>query len=402
MTTGCFDPRGSLLACGLVATVALVGCGDDDRSPTGGTLVTTATTSGSGAGGGTGGMTGAGGSGGTIPDTPCEDPAQPAVELFADGTDQQLTRLVPVGNRWLATSQNGYVRFDRDGGNADAMPTTIGGTNFNVITPEPGGVVGYASAGFNYVGYQRLGENDLVTGPRSLSMASPLGVATAAADGDAVTVWADNGAFRGRTVNAAGLLGNDDFLVLAGAFATSVTMHAISGDGEMFLFWNGADTQGLFQSQMLRVGATGPGGNVPNVFYQTPSQHDLVQVVETDDGFMALIFDDDTQPRFLRLDESGNLLGTSAGLAGVDLVYGLASQGNQIAVVAGRESGEPELRVFDLSLAPIGPWVCLDTGHDPAIPMAVAADGSGYAALFQTTGGATKLSRVDAVGTGAP
>lgn len=336
-----------------------------------------------------------------IPDTPCEAPAQPATEVYPAGTDQQLTELVPVGNRWLAASQGGYVRFDRDGSNADPMPTTIGGMSFNVLTTEPG-AVGYASAGTMYVGYQRLGENDIVTGPRSLSMATPLGIATAAAGMDAVTVWADNGAFWGRTVDGAGLLANDSFLVLAGAFATSVTMHAISGPGEMFLFWNGSDTQGLFQSQLLRVGPMGPGANAPNVFYQTPIQHDLVQVVETDGGFMALVFDNDGQPRFLRLDPNGNRLTESAGLAGVSLVYGVASQGSQVAVVAGRDTGEPELRVFDLSLNPVGPWVCLDTAHDPAVPMALAPDGTGYAAIFQTPAGATKLSRVDAAGTGAP
>lgn len=404
MRTRRFDPLWSPVAVAVLAMAAVAGCGDDDRSPSGGTLTTVGPgpgSSGSGASGGTGGMTGVGGSGGEISDTPCEAPAQAAVELYGAGTDQRLTTLVPVGNRWLAAGQNGYVRFDRDGSNADANPTTLGGTGFNVLTEEPG-AIGYASAGSNYVGYQRLGENDLITGPRSLSMDSPNGVATAAADMDAVTVWADNGAFWGRTVDAAGTLATEEFLVLAGAYTTNVRMHGLSGAGEMYLFWNGPNPQGLFQSQLLRVGPTGPGTNTPNAFYGTPYQHDLVQVVAIDDGFMALVFDDAGIPRFLRLDDNGNLTHESPGLAGVQLVYGMASQGNQVAIVAGRETGEPELRVFDLALSPVGPWVCLGTDHDSSVPAAIAADGTGYAAIFQTGDGATMLGRVDAMGTGAP
>lgn len=405
MRTRRFDPLWSPVAVAVLAMAAIAGCGDDGRTPSGGTLVTSVGvgpgSSGSGANGGAGGTTGVGGSGGEIPDTPCEAPALAAVELYGSGADQRLTTLVPIGNRWLAAGQNGYVRFDRDGANPDANPSTIGGNGFNVLTEEPG-AIGYASAGSNYVGYQRLGENDLITGPRSLSMDTPNGVATAAADMDSVTVWADNGAFWGRTVNAAGMLADDEFLVLAGAYTTTVRMHGLSGAGEMYLFWSGPNAQGLFQSQLLRVGATGPGTNTANAFYGTPFQHDLVQVVAVDDGFMALVFDNEAVPRFLRLDPNGNLTQESPGLAGVQLVYGMASQGDRIAIIAGRASGEPELRVFDLSLSPVGPWVCLGSEHDPSVPAAIAADGSGYAAIFQTPDGATMLGRVDAVGTGAP
>lgn len=396
------DPRGSLLACGLVATLVTVGCGDDDRTPSGGTLTTISVGAGTTTGaGGTGGMAGMGGAGASIPNTPCEAPAEALEEVYPDGTERGLTRLVPIGNRWIASGSSGYVRFDRDGTNADTTPTTIGGTGFNVLAGEPS-AVGYASAGSNYVGYQRLGENDVVTGPRSLSMDTPNGIALGAAGDDSVTVWAFNGALRGRTVEASGNLANDDFLVRAGAYATSIAMHGVSGSSNLHLFWSGSADQGIFQSQMLRVGPTGPDANDPNVFYTTPVQHDLIRVVPIDDGYMVLVLDAMADARFLRLDENGNLMDQSPVLEGVTLAYDLATQGDRVAVVAGRESGEPELRVFDLDFAPAGPWICLGDDHDASVAPAIAADGNGYAAIFQTEGGATMLGRVDAVGTGAP
>ena len=169
----------------------------------------------------------------------------------------------------------------------------------------------------------------------------------------------------------------------------------------MSLFWYGAPNQGSFQSQLLKVDANGAIGT-PNVFYSTSLQHELVQVVAVDGGYMALIVEVNASPRFLRLDEFGNVTQSSLGLAGISTAYGLAAQGDRIAVLAARDTGEPELRVFDLTLEPQSPWVCLDTTHDPSAPATISADGTGYAAIFQRTDGATKLSRVDASGTGAP
>jgi hypothetical protein len=67
-----------------------------------------------------------------------------------------------------------------------------------------------------------------------------------------------------------------------------------------------------------------------------------------------------------------------------------------------RETGEPQLRVFDLALEPLGPSVCLAAAHAESVPIAIAPDGDGYAVIFETEGGAVMLIRVDSVGTGAP
>lgn len=378
------------------------GCGDDDPNVGGsGPGVTTGVTTGTTTSTGTGG-TGAGGAnqGGMIPDTPCEDPAVASAEVYPAGTNLRLTQLKAAGNRWVAAGVDGYVRFDLDGSNADTMPTALSSSR-HVLGEEPNGAVGYASSGASYVGYQRLGENGPISGPRSLSMDAAAGLTVGAAGADAITVWADNTALYGRTVDATGFLAGDAFLITAGAYATTVRLLAVSGASEMALFWYGAPNQGGAQSQFLRLDADGVIGE-KNVFYTTPSQHDLVQVTAVTGGYMALIFDADATPRLLRLDENANMVASSGGLAGVSLVHGVAAQGDRIAVTARRQTGEPELRVFDLDLEPQAPWVCLDTGHDAAVPVAVTADGTGYAAIYQTADGATMLSRVDALGTGAP
>ena len=158
---------------------------------------------------------------------------------------------------------------------------------------------------------------------------------------------------------------------------------------------------GIFQTWFLPLA---PGGAVadPLLLHETtPVQHDLHRVVATDKGFSVLISDDDLTPRLLSVDPMGVEI-ESLELPGIAAVYDLATNGNELAVLAGRSTGEPQVRVFDAALDPVGPWVCVSGPENLAVPPAVAADGSGWAVLFQSENGASSMIRVDATGAGAP
>ncbi|MEM6790582.1 MAG: hypothetical protein AAF715_23885 [Myxococcota bacterium] len=388
---------GVLLIWGVVA-----GCGGDDDgsgpSPTtlsvGGGLPAGATTTGPGPGGGGGADVAAGGGA-----SACVDASTPSVEVYPAGSDRALTRLVRIGSRWLAAGFDGYVRFDDDGANADPEPTSFGQGGFHVLAAEPAlGAVGYGAAGDTAVAYQRLGEVEAITGPRGLASEVAQAVAVAAADDVSVVVWARNGALWGRTVDGAGAPGDGVFLVQAGAYATSVRLFGVSGGSATAVFgWTGASTPGVFQSQLLRLDPADPaGGEPPNPFFVSADQHELLGIAATDDGYAALVQGGPGGAQLLSLDGFGNAIVSSGALPGALPAYGLASLGDRIAVVARGDDGSPRVRVFDLDLVPVGPWVCLDVDHDPTVAPTVAPDpAEGFAVLYQRPDGSTHLIRVD-------
>jgi hypothetical protein len=139
----------------------------------------------------------------------------------------------------------------------------------------------------------------------------------------------------------------------------------------------------------------------PAPIFTSIDPHRVSDVVGTDDGWVLLI-DGATRPVILALDENGVPSGDPMAIEGADAAYGLASLGNEVAVLVGRESGEAEVRAFDTALEPLAPWVCLGQDHDPLHPAAIARYDAGYAVVVTTAAGQVMLYRVDHLGTGSP
>lgn len=395
--------RLGLFRLGLFVATALsllAACSDDDSASTTGPA---GPTSGPGAGpggaGGAGAGTGTGGAGGGIPDTECSAPALAAVQVYA--TSMELTDLVAVGSRFMASGPRGYVRFDQDGGNADATPTLLADGQ-NVLNDEGAGVVGVAGGGDGYVAYQRFDENGHVTGPRTMAFDDVNGIAAAMTDaGDSVVVWGWGGQLSANHLSADDFPGTS-FTVQGGAYTAAFQLRAADGPEAIGVAWYGSSV-GEKQTRFLQVSASGVVGE-PMVVYDTLTQHSLNAMAATDDGYMVLVTGEqpDLTPWLIALDGTGDVTAGPTRLDGASLGHDLVSRGDTIAVIAGRATGEPQLRVFDLQLEPLGPWVCLDTDHNAGVPAAIALDGAGYAALYEASTGAVMLSRVGADGTGAP
>lgn len=387
-----------MLALGLVLLTGL-GCSEEADPPP--IQPSTGPGAGGPGGGATGGAGGAGGGTGTggFVEASCEDTAATPIEVYSTGSALGLRQLVEIGGRWLASSPDGWVTFDLDGLNADPGPTALA-DKFNVIADE-GEVAGIAAGNDNWVGYQRLGPTGPVTGIRSLANLDSDGVTTAAtAAGDAVTVWGYNGKLTMRLVDASGGVPNDAVDVALGAYSGALRLRSAGRDDRVGLVWFGSDVVGIFQTWFLPLSPAGPLADRVLLHETTPVQHDLHRVVATDKGFMVLLSDDDLTPRLHSLDEMGVEI-ESLTLAGVTAVYDLATNGNELAVLAGRSTGEPQMRVFDAALDPVGPWICVSGPQNLAVPPTIAANGSGWAVLAQGEAGATSLIRVDATGAGA-
>ncbi|MBW2528201.1 MAG: hypothetical protein JRI23_28755 [Deltaproteobacteria bacterium] len=389
----------------LAATLlfALPACSDDD-TPSGpgpvtgtgtGTATNTGTTTatGAGGGGGAGGATGGSGTGGGVVDPPCQAPAQAATEVYPAGSFLQLRHLAGVGSRWLAAGDIGYVRFDADGTNADATPTVLGSFT-HAVASEAGSLAGVAAGQNNWVGYQRQNATGPETGPRTLANDTPLGVTVAPVGTGSLVVWGWNGLLQGRVVDASGIAGSE-FDVAPGAFSNVLFLRSAARGNVAGVAWYGAPPNSPYRSSFVAVDDSGPTGSVVTI-WETPATHELHQIAATDDGFVVLVTGEapERRPRLIELDASGNPVGTPTLLDGATRGHSLASQGSSFAVVAVHQTGEPQIRTFDLDLQPLTNWTCLAAAHNAAVPAAVAPDGSGYAVIFETDAGATMLSRL--------
>ena len=103
-----------------------------------------------------------------------------------------------------------------------------------------------------------------------------------------------------------------------------------------------------------------------------------------------------------RPDASGTVKHGPLEMVDAQFGYGVASHGATIAVVVGRETGEPQMRAFNLELEPQADWVCLGADHDQVFTPAIAAHETGYAVLHTDGDGHVWLHKTDALGSGRP
>jgi len=175
--------------------------------------------------------------------------------------------------------------------------------------------------------------------------------------------------------------------------------------------FSGNDTGVSNQTAFARGTATARSGDPTNLFKGDVGRR-VVGFARTPSGYALLMgVDDGTTPyaMLVLLDHGGRR--ASAGLKLLGTVDGtsLSVSGTEIGVLARRKEGQGanalfavEFRPFDASGAPLGPWVCFEPpGADVDFGGAIAAEGTGYAAVFRTRDGNTSLARFDRLGTGS-
>jgi hypothetical protein len=373
-------------------------CSDDDVTST---STPTGTGGGQGGSGGSGGS-GAGGDGGQIiPDTECVDPGAAGLDVYDDGAAPAVGQLARVGARFHASGPDGRVAFDDDGDNADASPLPLG-ASFNVIVAE-GATVGMAASG-SLVQFQRFDEDGAgASALAGVASEAAVALALAATPDRTFVTWAFNTKLRGRALDENGIFVGDAFDLTSAAYSTFASIRAVARAGRYGVVWTGDADLGAQTSFFVEASATAPAGDRIDL-YRSVGAHTVADVVATDDGYVVLLTGEppENRPLVLVLDEDGTPRGEPRVLEGASYAIGVASRGDEVAVLAGRASGEPQMRAFDLELAPLAPWVCLGDDLDLASPGAIAVDGAGYATLHRTAAGGAVLHRLDHLGTGAP
>lgn len=344
-------------------------------------------------------MPGAGGSGATIENTECVAPAAPSVEIYPASDFMLLDELAAVGNRFTAGGESGVVYFDADGSNADTTPAVAFTHNAVIAETSTVGVAWVDAGRTNLQRFDELGAP--VSVQAGVEAVDPKAMTLATADDFTTIVWAFNTGLFARTLTSQSAWQGDVFSVATAAFGTFIRLEAATdSDRKTAVVWTGSPGGARITSVVTVSAARQPGE--PIVLSQD-AEH-VAGVAATEDGFVVLV----TMPPptndavILKLDGEGNPIGDAVMLEGAQYAYDLASQGDSFAVVVGRETGEPQLRVFDLAVEPLGPWVCLGADHQAVTEPAVTRDGDGYATIHTTAQGAVMLTRLDGIGTGAP
>jgi hypothetical protein len=396
-----------------IAAGALPACGDDASPPPFQPPAMMTTTTGSGGQGGDGGgSAGAGGEGGAgaagggtpgvIADTPCARPGTGGVQLFAAGTAPVLDQIERVGSRLMASGPDGRVLFDANGTGLDATPMELA-PEWNRVATE--GNLGGMVASDGSIEYLRFDEDGApLIGPLEVAKVAPTGLALTWGAGVALVVFGHNSRVRARAVEEDGGLATPvSFVVAKDAFASSLSLRAAARDVYAGIAFTGDGAAGANTTLFARADAFGLVAE-PAAILTTAATHHVSAVVGTDDGYVVLFNGEGAadRPLLLALDESGVPTSEAYELEGAEAAYGLASLGGEVAVLVARASGEAEMRAFDTSLAPLGPWVCFGADHDRARPAAIARFESSYAVLVTTALGAVILYRVDHLGTSAP
>lgn len=407
-------PVGGLVTTALSAAFLMVACGGDDgpgpvpQGPAG---------PGSGAGGpgsggdATGGSSagGSGAGGNVIPNTDCVALAGPSTTVFdaADGVPPPIS-LVAAGSRWAASGGTGYYTFDGDGSAATA-PTTLA-NNFNEVIADGDGF-GVIASSQNLI-YRRFDANGDGAPLVSVGTGMRTDVTGVRTGSDTLLVWADNTKLRARLLNDQGFFPEPAFDLATAAWKTFVFMTSASSGTESLLVWTSDAILGANEMYSMVVAPDGSPGERKTI-YASAMTHSVQRVVALDDGYAVLLTDEAPEylPALLKLDAAGDVVGSKVNLAGAQFGHDIAAVGNTVAVVASRATGEPELRVFDLSggsITPVEDWVCLEMLPDPMMPempgesMAVGSNGSGFAALYKAFDGSIVLARTDVTGVGTP
>jgi hypothetical protein len=416
-------------------------CGGDDEGSTSGTAaggqqVASSSASGTGTGGGgTGGSTasagggeatgggsastgtgggngeGASSAGGGVPDceteplgaTPVEDVAwEDCVPVGgtpvpvggeADGTLDYYAQLLTVGERRAAGGPDtsaGPLLFDSDGANP-VLGTAVEGTTI-ASRDDQLGVLGPGPS------LLRFDEAGAPIGDATV-VAEASGEQTIGADASGwLVAWEAEGQLLAQPIDDGGSLDGDAHVVVPELDDDRVTLAASNGGATTALAFSAGDAIGVATWSAGEL-----AGSLPLIVC-SPQPLAVVAVAPRGDGWIVLarLGDaDEAVGLLLALDASGQLAADPRRLEGLANASGLAVNGDTVMVTGNDPDDRGVARAFDAeSLEPAGPPVCL-TAERTFFPVAVDADGEGFAFLYgDDETFQLLLSRTDASGRG--
>jgi hypothetical protein len=348
-----------------------------------------------------------------VVDSGCVPRGGVALELYPDDDGAPVFgRLEAVGGRWVtgdAVGLEGFATFEPDGSHPSSPTITIGSSGNRFASQgESLGVAALLDGG---AVYQRFDELGMPLGQRiDLGWADPATVpAIAGAEERALVVWAAGGVLRGQNIDGDGFAAGEPFAFGAGTFTGYVSLAVSSRPGGFAVAWSGRDASGTERIWFATV-TDGGLDYEPMPLGASAGRVDVVRLVATPDGFALLVTGPlpRVAPYVFLLDAAGAQAGPAFLLEGAFYAWDLAVLGDELGILAHRETGEPELRPFAADMSPLGPWVCLDEAGDIGDRGAIAAESAGYAVIYRRpdpddeSGGKQVFVRVDDRGTGAP
>lgn len=352
------------------------------------------------------------------PDVPCVTTAGLKTELFPKTATTfggpAVTRLQALGARRFAAGQStqGFITFDAVGTTPKFFGVTLGTTE--TVFSSEGTTIGAFALSTGKIDYQRYDDQGVASGavvPVATGIAAgPSRSWVASGGGGSLVVWPSGTTLFAAGVNAAGAAVGPVFTLATNVDSPKIAI-TYTGDKYAIAYASAAGISSVARF----VYATGAGVVGAPVPIGTADALEPIAITPTSAGFLLVVdAGGDDHVYTVPLDATGKRSGLARRLLGGDLPFGLASHGNDVALVVltndikvGNDEGPraPQFRPLDVTGKPTGPWVCLD-GRIPSTlyqDMSILAEASGgYSVVYKTPADTTMLVRVDKLGTSAP
>jgi hypothetical protein len=358
-----------------------------------------------------------------VADTACSPRGGPLAVVLpgVDASPRPAFRsLQRAGDRRIADDFDGtsFVVFSADGSGGTRVATAPLAGAASTILGSQIVVGGRSGQNFDRAIVQTYDASGAASGsPVVLANEYPSSVGILAAGADdktALVAWTTPAGVRARGFAGTAAAGDSAYTLAVTSKLHDPTSLVVSSvqSGLFAVVFSGNDGGSLHQTAFGRGSATERIGDPSNLFTGEVART-VVGLARTPSGFALLVTVNDGANPYAMLvltDAGGRRKSAGLKLLGTTAASGLAVTGSEIAVLALRREGTAfesktamELRAFDLSGAPIAPWVCLEPPGSARIAGGgIVAESNGYAALFQASDGSTSLARFDHVGTGAP
>jgi hypothetical protein len=353
------------------------------------------------------------------PDVPCVATTGPKTELFAKGDSglggPAVTRVQMLGSRRFAAgaSTQGFITFDALGTTPKLFSLALGATE--TAFSSEGSTIGALAVSQGKIEYQRYDDQGAALGAL-VSLATGIAVGpprvwVASGGGGSLAVWPSGSVLFAAGVTAAGAAAGPPFALASSAPSPKVAM-TYAGD-KYAIVYAYATTGAASAARFVFASPTGVLGTPVDL--ATAAGIEPVAITQTSSGFLLVVdAGGDEHVYTVPLDTTGKVSGPAHRLLGGDLPWGLASHGNDAALVVltndvkvGNDEGPraPQFRPLDVTGRPTGPWVCLDARIDNGLyqDMGILAEANGgYSVVYKSPADSTVLVRVDKLGTHGP
>lgn len=333
----------------------------------------------------------------------CVAPGGTAVPVVqSDEAGTTFTRTGTVGSRRYAfgADSNVLMTFAPDG--TAPSPIVVGPA---AVTTDGSSLTAFVldPIGANVARYDAL----------AAPAGSAVEVETAITDAPSVAVgplgtivaYRSSGYVRGSVVSGGTVSGTFQMAPGSGGEGRAQTACTADADGFGVVYCR-HQHDGTTRTTWARIGADGTI-LLAKTLLLANGNHILIDLLRREGGYLAILGEGNpTRATVLvELDDFGNIVPPARRLLGTGLAFGGALGPSGLAVAAALEDGRAAVRIFDASLEPAGPWICVDDSEPGSgfyAQAGVAADGAGWGIVARMTDLSARYRRTNSAGTGAP